>query len=313
MHQISVVGLLKACAFLTLAATFIATASIPHHFFDLFSHFRLQYLGACVLLLLILAVLGEKTYALLLLLGVALNGIVIVPWYLPVDSTPGKTQLKVVHANVLAKNINYAALSDFLHSADPDVVFLQEFNFAWLEGTQGLRKHWPYVETQARDGNFGIAVFSKLPLEKAEAFDSPPLNHPSLEVSLIVNDTPVTMFSTHPMIPLGRNLFDARNQQMDHIAERVQQRMRHKGGHVVLLGDFNASMWDRHYRQLEENTGLRNARKGFGLAPSWPTFLLPAMIPIDHVLVSADIAVLDHRLGNRIGSDHVPLVVTLSF
>ena len=60
-----------------------------------------------------------------------------------------------------------------------------------------------------------------------------------------------------------------------------------------------------------ERTKLVNVRMGFGLLPSWPTFVFFKwlMLPLDHCLVSDDIRVADARTGEPIGSDHLPLIV----
>ena len=83
-------------------------------------------------------------------------------------------------------------------------------------------------------------------------------------------------------------------------------------GKLVLLGDFNASVWDPQLVDFQKTTGLHNTRAGFGIAPSWPTFMPFAMIPIDHAFVSNGIGVLETRTGTRIGSDHLPLVVSIT-
>jgi hypothetical protein len=55
------------------------------------------------------------------------------------------------------------------------------------------------------------------------------------------------------------------------------------------------------YRSFVERTKLVNVRKGFGLLPSWPTFLFIKwlMLPLDHCLVSDDIRVEDVKTANR--------------
>jgi endonuclease/exonuclease/phosphatase family metal-dependent hydrolase len=64
---------------------------------------------------------------------------------------------------------------------------------------------------------------------------------------------------------------------------------------------------------LIERIGLINAREGFGVLPTWPTYYgsTALMIPIDHCLVSEDIRVFNIRTGAHIGSDHLPLIVDI--
>jgi endonuclease/exonuclease/phosphatase (EEP) superfamily protein YafD len=81
----------------------------------------------------------------------------------------------------------------------------------------------------------------------------------------------------------------------------------------ILVGDLNTSLWSPYYAHLIRQTGLDNARRGFGLLPTWPAYMpWPfLMIPIDHCLVSPDIGVIKMRTGRNIGSDHLPIVVDM--
>ncbi|MGI9248856.1 MAG: endonuclease/exonuclease/phosphatase family protein, partial [Woeseiaceae bacterium] len=155
---------------------------------------------------------------------------------------------------------------------------------------------------------FGIAMFSRIPLDSATHVDSPPLSFPTIIATVTVNDQPLTLIDTHPMIPITRSQYDARNEQLESLVELTGRAT----GAVVLIGDLNISLWCHRYRRLEERSGLRNSRRGFGVVPTWPTFMPFAMIPIDHALVSDDIGVIETRTGRRIGSDHLPLVITIT-
>ena len=305
----NLVGLLQAAAALTVIFSVITAINIPYHGVELFSHFRLQYLVVSVLLLLVFVALQDPKFSLALLITAILNGVFIVDWYRPLKGeSSGDQNLKLMHANVLARNDQYQKLLDLVTEEEPDMVFLQEINNDWVAGITSLKSEYPYYYTEPRAGNFGIAVYSKFPFNSILHVDSPPLGYPTISATVSIGEKDLTLISSHPTIPLGAKLHSVRNEQLESLVERVQS----ADTPVVLLGDFNASIWDPRYRNLERSTGLLNARRGFGVLPTWPTFMPFAMIPIDHVLVSEGIGVIDARTGKGIGSDHLPLIVTLS-
>lgn len=305
---VSLVGLLQGAALLTIVASVVTALPVDHFGIQLFTHFKLQYLVVSVLLCVALALLRQPVYVGGLLLAVGLNASLVLPWYVADDVPMSDKQLKVLHANVLSTNTDHERLFELLYAEAPDVVMLQEVSPQWLMALDPLRQTYPYSYAEAREGNFGIALFSRVPFTSVSHIDSPPLGYPTVIATLDIDGEPLHLAGTHPMIPLGQGLYSDRNTQLASIADLFKGR----DGSQVLVGDLNASLWDIHYRSLEENTGLRNARTGFGIVPTWPTFMPFAMIPIDHVLVSDDLSVVGMRSGPRIGSDHLPLIVTIA-
>lgn len=306
--RVTLTGLLQAAAVVTVAFSVGTLLPIDHFAIQLFTHFRLQYVVVSLSLLLLFKYLRSPWLIGALAASLVLNAIVVLPWYVGEDETSGGVELKLLHANVLSSNTEYDRLISLLDTEAPDLVMLQEVSPDWLVALDELRADYPYSYAEAREGNFGIALFSRVPLKSVSHFDSPPFGYPTIVASLDIDGQVLHFIGTHPMIPVSGDFYDARNEQLAGVARLLGKQAEPK----ILVGDLNLSQWDVNYIHLEQQGGVRNARKGFGILPTWPVFMPFAMIPIDHVLVSETISVTGFYSGPRIGSDHLPLIVTFS-
>jgi endonuclease/exonuclease/phosphatase family metal-dependent hydrolase len=115
------------------------------------------------------------------------------------------------------------------------------------------------------------------------------------------------VFAVHASWPVQPGSAARRNRELAHIARLAQAR----STPLVVLGGLNISPFSPRFGQLLADSGLRSAAEGFGWQPTWPAFLPPAGIQIDHELVSAGIAVRSFRRGPTDGSDHRPSVADL--
>lgn len=304
--RVSIVGLIEAAAIVTAVFSMVTLLPVDHHGFQLFTHFRLQYLVASLALLLLAKWLPNPWIIAALGISVAMNAAYVLPWYFSGDQSTGETELRLLHANVLSRNTEYQRLLDLVDVEQPDVIVLQEISPSWATALESLQPYYPFARIEAREGNFGIALLSRFPLTSIDVVESPPLFYPTIVADLAIGERSLHLVTAHPTIPLGGKLFAARNTQLRSLPELLDS----DSDATLLVGDLNVSMWDVHYRSLEQASGLRSARAGFGIIPTWPTFMPIAMIPIDHVLVSDALSVKEIRSGSRIGSDHLPLVVT---
>jgi endonuclease/exonuclease/phosphatase (EEP) superfamily protein YafD len=294
---------------MTAAFTLFTLLGEWHRLLELFSHFRMQYCAVAAMLAVILLLFRDRDWALGMLAIAAVNAAMLVPWYFPHDYQVGEnaSSLTILHANVYGRNDDYRRFVELLAAEQPDIFFVQEMGAGMLEALLAVHSDYPFHEAVVRDDFFGIAVYSRLPLDQVLVHESPPFSLPSLIVRVQLASGPITLLSTHPSPPIGSDNFNARNQQLQDIGELANS----LPAPLVLIGDLNISMWSHHYVLLIEQTGLRDARKGFGIWPSWPVQLPFARIPIDHCLVSSGIEVVGFRTGPAIGSDHLPVFVTL--
>ncbi len=86
---------------------------------------------------------------------------------------------------------------------------------------------------------------------------------------------------------------------------------------LVVLGDLNATPWNRTHRRLVAACDLVDSLQGRGLQPTFPVDRLyrwPARIPIDHCLHARSLVTLERRvITDDTGSDHAPVLVELAW
>ncbi len=288
-------------------------------YLEIFSHFQIQY---CVLILWLLCILGWTRKKSFLIAGLLLWAILltqVLPWYLPPRQLipSGSANFRILAANVNTQNTRYEQVLSLVRQESPDLAIFSEVSDPWVTQLNSLSDLLPYSFGQANPYNTGLVVLSQTPLmnPSIEYFG---LKGPaSILASLEVNRRQISLLATHPLPPAKPRFFRSRNQQFAQISRYLQTLT----SPILLVGDLNTSMWSPYYKKLVQETGLKNARKGFGILPTWPAAgtypplpkLLPLLfsVPIDHCLHSSALQMVDIRTGAPNGSDHRPLIVDL--
>ena len=215
--------------------------------------------------------------------------------------------IRVMTLNVWARNRQYERVAKLVHTESPDVVVLEEIDEGWRETLELLEPDWPYQKMVLDGGHFGISLLSRIPFVDAR-IERITGEIPAIVAEVGVDGVPLSVCGVHLTRPTSRAGSERQARQYDQLIERLAGEPPAR----IVLGDFNATPWTRSFARFCERSGLRNSRSGFGILPSWPTFVPGVLrIPIDHCLTSPAVEVRHIRIGPSVGSDHLPVVVDL--
>lgn len=276
-----------------------------HWFLDLFSHFRVQYLQLCLIPFVIALWMRRNKRAVALVLLVCLNYTFVLPLYFgKPDPTNGKL-IRAMLMNINAANGNTDQVLEAIKRAAPDILLLEEVTPKWAHELEALHATYPYRIAEPQDGCFGIILLSKVPLEHGEIVEIGTAGLPSIIVEAHFPQGVISVIGTHPLPPTGANYSKQRNAQLAALPQYVKEQKYP----VLLIGDLNTTPWSPYFRALEKESGLKNSMQGFGHQPSWPSGNAFLRIPIDHMLHSDKIIIHNRMIGQKIGSDHLPVIV----
>jgi endonuclease/exonuclease/phosphatase (EEP) superfamily protein YafD len=83
-------------------------------------------------------------------------------------------------------------------------------------------------------------------------------------------------------------------------------------GGVIFCGDLNMTSWSPAFKHYQAQGELDDTRGGYGVQPTWPTWMPLLLVPLDHIWVSKEIRVHNREIGPRVGSDHRPVMLDFS-
>jgi endonuclease/exonuclease/phosphatase (EEP) superfamily protein YafD len=274
----------------------------PNLAIDLPSHFMTQYANGSAILF-IAAIFFGAYPALPFLMAAFLLSVFQLSPYLPKRQLPkAVVSLKILQANVLKSNQNPELLRQLVMEEQPDIVTCAEVNPNFAAMLEGMKADYPHQFITTGNGSYRVAVLSKQAFTQVEqtAFGGPRTE--AVVFGLTHEGKEIRMVSMHPFTPNANIL--SRDGEFEAVAKRFAAE---KPERLLIMGDFNATPWCPAMKKLMRALKLRNAREGRGISTSWPAFLPFLMrIPIDHVLVSANLGIASFRTGPFIGSDHLP-------
>jgi endonuclease/exonuclease/phosphatase (EEP) superfamily protein YafD len=244
---------------------------------------------------------------------------------------PSQPPLTILSFNVFKNNRQHTTVLTALQNAQADVVYLTEMTPQWFAALAPLQKDYPH---RVGKNDHSDWLLSKYPLEKAEvvaltfeaaqtaniatgtAAESPPENYRDawsrdemLVATINAHGRKIRIGGVHPPTPTNSSRLV---QQRACVALYAQALNADSDAEArVLIGDFNTSSFSPTFRLILDTTGLCNGAAGYGYLPTWGPRLprepiLPWLgIPIDHILASKNISILDYETGPPLGSDHL--------
>ncbi len=296
--------------YLIFSILILGISSLEIWLLDLLSHFRIQFVIISGIGLIVFVFKRKRIPFTVSLGNIIINTLIVLPYFAAttlnkVNHEVKSEKVRFMISNIFSSNIHFDEAIELFIKTKPDFLVILELNEIWNKKLDALKDSFPYEIRLPRNDNFGIALFSKYPLEDAQI--SPLLDGmtPAVITKSNVNGHQINILGVHTLPPISSSYFNKRNQQLRLLGEHASK----SEIPLVLLGDLNTTMWTSSFIKFLKISNLKDTRLAQGINPTWPTQLYFLQIPIDQILVSSEWEVLNLHSVNLAGSDHQSLVL----
>lgn len=228
--------------------------------------------------------------------------------------------VRVLEANVHGSHAALDGLITLIEQVQPDVVVAIEVQpglEAYLADNEAVKAILPFAIGPERGMLWRDMMLSRHPMHRLH-FDGDDQRYQHLFAyrrSCFIEDPQGRYLLTamHPPSPREAASWMRGNEWTSLLAEVCQEHILPTGVPVVIGGDYNTTPGGYRHRIMLSRSGLVPSDRLGGIEGTWPSdWPGPARLTLDRVWVSPDVRLLSREVLDDIGSDHRPILVTLS-
>ncbi len=292
----------------------------------IFDYPRLQTLGVAVLALIWYFVFYFKRDRVSYVFALLLAGVIGVQAYKAVPYTvlgpkqvlaTEKPDAKIISVsllicNVLQSNTDHGKMLERVAQYQPDIFITTESDSRWEEALSVLEADYPHRVAVPLDNTYGMHLYSKLPLDRAQVRYLMESDIPSIRTKVQLSSGQwVHLFIVHPRPPVPGHETDSKERDAEIIMIGREARKEKEG--VIVAGDFNDVAWSETTALFQEVSGYLDPRRGRGFFNTFHAKMPIFRWPLDHIFHSTHFRLIEIERGDKVGSDHFPVYIKLSY
>jgi endonuclease/exonuclease/phosphatase (EEP) superfamily protein YafD len=286
---------------------------------DLFSHFKIQYAIGGIVMFPLMVYFRQYYHAPFVLIIGLLSIWDITRAYDPMLQirTSSERIITVAQYNKLNINNNYEKIGTWLknNAANIDIIFVQESLPETIADLQQFKDKYPHQFPGNKSERYNdISILSKHPLTinyvPLAGYDYK-LNATKVTLHIDGFDRPVRLYSLHTTIPMDYNQQRERNAQLANFAKAIAA---DDNPYIIASGDWNITPYSPFFQEFKKVSGLKQPIQGWFPDTTWPSFFIAPFlkIPIDHILHSDNLQLIEQHVGPAMGSDHHSLIASFA-
>ncbi len=286
-----------------------------------FPRFQIAIFTLVVLLLAFLSLKLSLTYKVplvMLLVSALVYQVQLIIVYTPLYNTQAKDSNKqniensfsLLVSNVRMENEDKKSFQSQVRMENPDVLLINEPDQAWADSIRYLDEEYPYSIKYPLDNTFGIILLSKLPLTESTVNFLVKEDIPSIFTKITLKSgVIIDFYGVHPEPPMPGNDTYERDTELLLIGKKIKD----SNNPTIVAGDLNDVGWSGTSKLFRKYSGLVDPRQGRGLFNTYSVFVPLFRYPLDHIFYSKEFGLLKLEKLKDIGSDHYPLLISLSY